>query len=133
MGSIPGAYVAALLIAEIKALCIALGTVSFAGVSFAFPKLTLAVEFIFMAVVLVFMPWGLFGKPQAPSRNSAPVEAPLRPSPMPFRVFITGVLVLLVLLPLLSDWFPYAPVLALDVVVAGSEERRGGKGWGSTC
>src|SRR3546814_15021178 len=65
MGSIPGAYVAALLIAEIKALCIALGTVSFAGVSFAFPKLTLVVEFIFMAVVLVFMPWGLFGKPLA--------------------------------------------------------------------
>src|SRR3546814_19597932 len=75
MGSIPGAYVAALLIAEIKALCIALGTVSFAGVSFAFPKLTLVVEFIFMAVVLVFMPWGLFGKPLAASRNSAPIEA----------------------------------------------------------
>src|SRR3546814_15399151 len=44
MGSIPGAYVAALLIAEIKALCIALGTVSFAGVSFAFPKLTRSEE-----------------------------------------------------------------------------------------
>jgi branched-chain amino acid transport system permease protein len=36
MGSIPGAFVAALLIAEIKALCIAVGTVDILGVSFAF-------------------------------------------------------------------------------------------------
>jgi len=36
MGSIPGAFVAALLIAEIKALCIAVGTVDVLGVSFAF-------------------------------------------------------------------------------------------------
>src|SRR3546814_7733702 len=48
MGSIQGAYVAALLIAEIKALCIALGTVSFAGVSFEFPTLQLVVELIFI-------------------------------------------------------------------------------------
>jgi branched-chain amino acid transport system permease protein len=36
MGSIPGAFVAALLIAEIKALCIAVGTVDIFGVSFVF-------------------------------------------------------------------------------------------------
>lgn len=38
MGSIPGAYVAALIVAELKALCIALGTVTFFGVDFAFPS-----------------------------------------------------------------------------------------------
>ncbi|WP_261290502.1 branched-chain amino acid ABC transporter permease, partial [Bordetella pertussis] len=64
MGSIPGAYVAALIIAEIKALCIGLGTVTLLGLSISFSKLTLVVEFAFMALVLVFRPWGLFGRPQ---------------------------------------------------------------------
>lgn len=118
MGSIPGAYVAALLIAQIKALCIALGTVTIFGMDFAFPKLTLVVEFIFMAVVLVVRPWGLFGKPQALSRNSAPIEAPLRPSAMPLRVLSAVVFALLLVLPLLSQWLPYAPVLALDIAIA---------------
>lgn len=118
MGSIPGAYVAALLIAQIKALCIALGTVTMFGMDFAFPKLTLVVEFIFMAIVLIVRPWGLFGKPQALSRNSAPIEAPLRPSAMPLRVLSVCVFALLLVLPLLTDWLPYAPVLALDIAIA---------------
>src|SRR3546814_13112498 len=46
MGSIPGAYLAALIIAELKALCIALGVVEIGGISLAFPKLPLVVEFI---------------------------------------------------------------------------------------
>ncbi|WP_454007831.1 ABC transporter permease [Alcaligenes sp. Marseille-Q7550] len=117
MGSIPGAYVAALIVAELKALCIALGTVTLFGVDFAFPKLTLVVEFIFMAVVLVFRPWGLFGRPQAVSRNSAPIEAPLRPSGLAFRVLVAAVLVVMAALPMLTQWFPYAPVLALDILV----------------
>ncbi|MGE8588157.1 MAG: ABC transporter permease [Alcaligenes sp.] len=117
MGSIPGAYVAALIVAELKALCIALGTVTLFGVDFAFPKLTLVVEFIFMAVVLVFRPWGLFGRPQAVSRNSAPIEAPLRPSGLAFRVLVAAVLAVMAALPMLTQWFPYAPVLALDILV----------------
>ena len=59
MGSIPGAFVAALLIAEIKAICIGIGTVEFFGIAFSFSKLTLVVEFLVMAVVLVVRPWGL--------------------------------------------------------------------------
>lgn len=117
MGSIPGAYVAALIVAELKALCIALGTVTMFGVDFAFPKLTLVVEFIFMAVVLVFRPWGLFGRAQAVSRNSAPIEAPLRAGSTAFQIMVLLVLVVMAALPLLSDWFPYAPVLALDILV----------------
>ncbi|MBP6019596.1 MAG: ABC transporter permease [Burkholderiaceae bacterium] len=118
MGSIPGAYVAALLIAQIKALCIALGTVTIFGMDFAFPKLTLVVEFIFMAVVLVVRPWGLFGKSQAVSRNSAPIEAPLRPSATPLRVLSVVLFAMLLVLPLLSHWLPYAPVLVLDIAIA---------------
>ncbi|WP_341668815.1 ABC transporter permease [Alcaligenes sp. SDU_A2] len=117
MGSIPGAYVAALIVAQLKALCIALGTVSLFGMEFAFPKLTLVVEFVFMALVLMVRPWGLFGRPQPVSRNWGTVEAPLRPSSGPFRLLAMAALVLLLALPVLVDWFPYAPVLALDILV----------------
>jgi len=70
MGSIPGAYLAALLIAEIKAVCIGLGTQTLAGVSFNFSKLTLVAEFIVMAIVLVVRPYGLLGRPQRLSRHA---------------------------------------------------------------
>ncbi|GKT01790.1 ABC transporter permease [Acidovorax sp. SUPP3434] len=118
MGSIPGAYVAALLIAEIKALCVGLGTVQWFGVEVSFSKLTLVVEFLVMALVLVFRPWGLMGRPQAVSRNSAPAEAPLRPGTPLFRAAVVAVLAALAALPLLSAWLPYATVLAQDVLVA---------------
>ncbi|WOI43531.1 ABC transporter permease [Acidovorax sp. BLS4] len=118
MGSIPGAYVAALLIAEIKALCVGLGMVQWFGIEVSFSKLTLVVEFLVMALVLVFRPWGLMGRPQAVSRNSAPAEAPLRPGTPLFRAAVVAVLAALAALPLLSAWLPYATVLAQDVLVA---------------
>ncbi|MFS2116603.1 branched-chain amino acid ABC transporter permease, partial [Herbaspirillum frisingense] len=70
MGSIPGAFLAALLIAEIKALCVAIGQVSVFGVVISLSKLTLVVEFLVMAVILVVRPWGLMGKPQAAARST---------------------------------------------------------------
>ena len=65
LGSIPGAFLAALLIGMIKAFCFALG----------FSKLTLAVEFIVMAVVLVLRPWGLLGRPIAEARGPASIRS----------------------------------------------------------
>ena len=118
MGSIPGAYVAALIVAEIKALCIFIGTVSIFGITISFSKLTLVVEFLFMALVLVFRPWGLFGRPQGVSRNSAPVEAPLRPAGRGLRVWALGLLVALAVLPLLDHVLPYAVVLTQDILIA---------------
>lgn len=118
MGSIPGAYVAALLIAQIKALCIALGNVTMWGVNIDFPSLTLAAEFILMAVVLVFMPWGLFGRPPSQSRAGPLAEAPLHPASLRFRLTIALVLAALVILPSLDAWLPYAPVLMLDIMLA---------------
>ena len=41
LGSIPGAFIAAVLISLLKSLCIGLGTVEVGGVTIAFPKLTL--------------------------------------------------------------------------------------------
>jgi branched-chain amino acid transport system permease protein len=118
MGSIPGAYVAALLIAELKAICIWLGLVEIAGVSISFSKLTMVVEFVVMAVVLVARPWGLFGRPQAPSRHASAAEQPLR---APGRVALYArwaLLALLVLMPLLAAQSPYVTVLLIDMLIA---------------
>lgn len=118
MGSIPGAYIAALLISQIKALCIALGTITMWGFSIDFPSLTLAAEFMLMAVVLVFMPWGLLGRPPSVARASALVEAPLRRAGRPFHLTVVGVAIALLVLPALDAWWPYAPVLVLDILLA---------------
>ena len=118
MGSIPGAYVAALLIAEIKAICIGLGTVDVFGIAFSFSKLTLVVEFLVMAVVLVVRPWGLFGRPQATSRNSAPPEAPLRGAGRATQVAGAVLLVALIAWPIATAGSPYLTVLAIDLLTA---------------
>jgi len=118
MGSIPGAYVAALLIAEVKALCVGLGTVDMFGFAFSFSKLTLVVEFLVMALVLVLRPWGLFGRPQAASRNVGAAEEPLRPARRSFKIAAGVFGIALLLLPLLSAGSPYTAVLAIDLLTA---------------
>ena len=118
MGSIPGAYVAALLIAELKAICIWLGLVEIAGVAVSFSKLTLVVEFVVMAVVLVARPWGLFGRPQTPSRHSAKAEDPLKLPGQLHRYATIALIGLLILLPTLTAKSPYLTVLMIDLMVA---------------
>ncbi len=118
MGSIPGAYVAALLIAEIKALCVGLGTVHWWGVDFSFSKLTLVAEFLVMAVVLVWRPWGLMGKAQAPSRNTAAIEPPLRPAGRLLLIASTLAALGLLVLPWATSSSPYLTVLAIDLLTA---------------
>src|SRR5262249_12061640 len=78
MGSIGGAYLAALLIAQVKALCIGLGVVEIAGFAVNFSKLTLVAEFLVMAIVLIVRPYGLLGRAQAIVRGPSGAEAPLR-------------------------------------------------------
>ena len=119
MGSIVGSYIAAVLIAEVKALCIGLGLVTFGGFSVNFSKFTLVAEFLVMAIVLIARPHGLLGRPQVAARGgAAEPEAPIRPASR--TVAILGVVVLLVLiaLPLLARASPYALVLGVDVLIA---------------
>ena len=118
MGSIPGAYVAALLIAQLKAICIWLGLVEIAGISISFSKLTLVVEFLVMAVVLVARPWGLFGRPQSPIRHAGAAEQPLRPPDRLYTYGGAGLLALLVLMPVLTAQSPYVTILLIDLLVA---------------
>jgi branched-chain amino acid transport system permease protein len=118
MGSIPGAYLAALLIAVTKALCAGLGTVHVLGFDFSFSKLTLVVEFLIMAVVLVVRPWGLLGRPQAASRNATDAEMPLRPAGRLLRGGGWLLLGVLLALPLFDSSFPYALTLSIDLLIA---------------
>jgi len=118
MGSLPGAYVAALLIALTKAICASLGTVNLFGLAFSFSKLTLVVEFLIMAVVLVLRPWGLLGKVQAAARGAAAIEAPLQAASRLLKTFGALLLLLLLLLPLLNGSFPYLLVLGIDLLIA---------------
>jgi branched-chain amino acid transport system permease protein len=116
MGSIPGAFLAALLIGCIKAFCVGLGTVEWAGHSFSFSKLTLVAEFIVMAIVLVLRPQGLLGKPWAvPRATAAHVEPPLRPGPGALRGAAIAGLAALAALPLATTG--YALVLGIDIFV----------------
>ena len=118
MGSLPGAYLAALLVAELKAICIWLGVVDVFGLSVSFSKLTLMVDFLVMAAVLVWRPWGLLGRPQAPSRYVGMPEAPLRRPGMAYQ----GLAVLLALglaaVPLLTEASSYTTVLLIDLLIA---------------
>jgi branched-chain amino acid transport system permease protein len=118
MGSIPGAFVAALLIAEIKALCIGIGHVEVFGIGFSLSKFTLVAEFVVMAVVLVLRPWGLFGRAQSIARSAAPADTPLRPYTRGMKIIATLVVIALALAPLAADTFPYMPVLFVEIMIA---------------
>ena len=118
MGSIPGAFVAALLVSEIKAVCIWLGLVNLFGFEVSFSKLTLVAEFVVMAVVLVVRPWGLMGKPQAAPRVMGEAELPIRPADKTGLAVAAFVVLALVSLPAVSSGDAYAVVLAIDLLVA---------------
>ncbi|BEP64109.1 ABC transporter permease [Variovorax sp. V213] len=118
MGSIPGAYVAALLLSEIKAVCIWLGVVEIFGYSVSFSKLTLVVDFIVMAIVLVWRPWGLLGRPQAPSRYVGMQEEPLRRASRGYLWLVAALGLALMAMPLLTADSPYTTVLMIDLLIA---------------
>jgi branched-chain amino acid transport system permease protein len=106
LGSLPGAFLASLLIGEIKAFCIGLG----------YSKLTLVVEFIVMAIVLVVRPRGLIGRGDVATRASAlALEPPARPA----AVFasLAAIAAVLAVLPAFAG--EYTLVLLTDVLVFG--------------
>jgi branched-chain amino acid transport system permease protein len=115
LGSIPGAFLAALLVGVVKALCIAAGTVELLGQSVSFPKLTLVAEFVIMALVLVVRPWGLLGRVQtenARGRDFVPFPSPAGKN---LRLGALVALALLFALPFLAP--PYSVVLMIDILI----------------
>jgi branched-chain amino acid transport system permease protein len=118
LGSIPGAFIAAVLIGVTKTFCIALGDVDLFGMTFAFPKLTLVAEFIIMAIVLALKPQGLLGvAPPVPVTTPLPEQRALVQAPGRRAAIVALILlVALVALPFVRD--EYTAVLATDIVIA---------------
>lgn len=105
MGSVPGAFLAALLIGELHAF----------GILF-FPRITLVLVFLVMAVVLVLRPSGLLGRPQAPHAATRHETFPALRAPGPGLMMLYALACgLLLLLPLaLSD---YGLKVAIDALI----------------
>ncbi|HEX6610366.1 MAG TPA: ABC transporter permease, partial [Hyphomicrobiaceae bacterium] len=115
LGSIPGAYVAAVIISVVKAWCIGLGDVALFGTTFSFSKLTLVAEFMVMAVVLIVRPWGLFGSEPASAHASTAPALPMAPPGRPLLIGIAATAAVLMLFPLVADRF--SVVLMTDVAI----------------
>jgi branched-chain amino acid transport system permease protein len=94
LGSLPGAYLASLLIALLQAFGIVL-----------LPKVTLVLVFVVMAVVLVLRPNGLLGRPLTPARGEANTTALIRPAEPTLRWLGVLGLLLAALAPLLVGPF----------------------------
>ncbi|MBY0336211.1 MAG: ABC transporter permease [Acetobacteraceae bacterium] len=104
LGSLPGAFLAALLLGQMQAFGILI-----------FPKITLVLAFLVMAVVLVVRPHGLLGKAPSTQHAAGPVEPLLRPSPREVRLLGWGLLALAVAVPpFLGD---YALIVLTEIAV----------------
>ncbi|MCA3287089.1 MAG: ABC transporter permease [Roseomonas sp.] len=105
MGSIGGAFLAALLIGQLQAFGVLI-----------FPKITLVLVFLLMALVLVVKPWGLLGRPEAAPASAMPEGIA---SPRRFRVFekllVALALLAAAMLPLFGD--AYAVKVATEVLI----------------
>jgi branched-chain amino acid transport system permease protein len=89
LGSIIGAFVAAVLVSELNAFGILI-----------FPKISIILVFLVMAVVLIVRPWGLFGKPEAPARRTPGLTVnPWRPWTSNERLAAVAALIVAAALP----------------------------------
>ncbi|WP_146585739.1 ABC transporter permease [Puniceibacterium confluentis] len=106
MGSLPGAYLAAVIISVLNVF----------GVSYM-PQSTLVLMFVVMVVVLIFRPFGLFGKEEVAGEHGqvGEPERPIKPAGLRVRMLVLAGLVLLGLIPVLGSNF--AEVLATDILI----------------
>src|SRR6202021_3786117 len=92
LGSVVGAFVAAVLVSEMNAFCI-----------LVFPKISIILVFLVMAVVLIVRPWGLLGKAEAAARRTPGLTVnPWRPLTSNERIATVAALVLALALPLVA-------------------------------
>jgi len=94
LGSLPGAFLAALLIGQLQAFGI-----------LVFPKITLVLSFLVMALVLVARPHGLLGRAPSSPHAAAVVEPPYAPAPPWLRpAFLAGLALAVAVPPFLGDF-----------------------------
>ncbi len=105
LGSIVGAFVAAVLVSELNAFGILI-----------FPKISIILVFLVMAVVLIVRPSGLFGKQEAPARRTPGlIVNPWRPLTSNARIATAVALALLAALPLIGG--NYALTVASEIAI----------------
>lgn len=106
MGSLPGAYIAAVLISVLNVF----------GVSYL-PQSTLVLMFVVMAVVLTVRPYGLLGREEMAGEHGqvGEPEQPFKPASMRVRLLVFMLLVGLMALPLAGSHFLL--VLVTDIII----------------
>jgi branched-chain amino acid transport system permease protein len=105
LGSIVGAFVAAVLVSELNAFGILI-----------FPKISIILVFLVMAAVLIVRPWGLFGKPEAAARRTPGLTLnPWRPLTSQERMAAIAGLILLAALPLIAG--NYALTVGAEIAI----------------
>jgi branched-chain amino acid transport system permease protein len=105
MGSVPGAFLAALLIGQLQAFGI-----------LVFPKITLVLVFLLMALVLVVRPWGLMGRPDVEQGRVVLPEGILALARIgrQERIMLAVLAAILLTLPLVGD--AYLTKVAIEVL-----------------
>ncbi|HZW46351.1 MAG TPA: ABC transporter permease [Microvirga sp.] len=103
MGSVPGAFLAALIIGQLQAFGILI-----------FPKSTLVVVFLLMAVVLAVRPYGFFGRPEVIGGTHAVGIASRERSPYAMLATV-AVIGILAALPLIGD--AYVLKVATEILI----------------
>ncbi len=106
MGSIPGAFIASVLISVLNVF----------GVRFL-PQSTLVLMFVVMAVVLMVRPYGILGRQEAPGEHGqvGDPELPIAPLSRSIRITVALLLSVLVILPFFAGNF--VTVLMIDVII----------------
>ncbi|WP_276199454.1 ABC transporter permease [Chelatococcus sp. XZ-Ab1] len=83
LGSVLGAFIAAVLVSELNAFGILI-----------FPKISIVLVFLVMACVLIVRPWGLLGRPEGPARQPAGLSIrPWQPMSQNQRLVMLAVVV----------------------------------------
>jgi branched-chain amino acid transport system permease protein len=106
MGSLPGAYVAAVLISVLNVF----------GVSYL-PQSTLVLMFVVMAVVLMIKPYGLFGREEVAGEHGqvGEPERPIKPADARGRMIVGCLIAALALLPMFDSTF--LTILITDILI----------------
>lgn len=106
LGSVPGAFLASLLIGELNAFGILL-----------FPKATLVLTFLAMALVLVVRPQGLLGRAETVLPRTGFADLPLRPLPRAGRLAAVAGIAALAAAPAFLD--SYGLGVATEILIFG--------------
>lgn len=105
MGSVTGAFVAAVLISVLNAFAILI-----------FPQISIVLPFVVMAAVLIVRPYGLFGRPGSEHGGTEEPEQPLRLLDQRSTMVLLALVAMLAFSPaVVSD---FTTILLVDVMVA---------------